>query len=488
MASESGAPAPMFTAAGNGRRLRAWRPPMSGPNSATLYGQGTILNRSRDAARNSALAGAAIDKSVANGIGTGIQAKADWGTPEHRARAKVLWDQHMEFCDADWVLDGYGLQAMAWREWKEAGEVFVRFRDRRPEDGLPVPLQVQLIESEQCPADYYAIASNGNPIRAGIEFTKYGKRAAYWMYPSHPGDYNPVSTNMQLVRVPAEHIHHVFKPARAGAHRGIPDATAILPKLFNVESMDDATLMRMQIGNLFSMYLKRSKPESDGEDGALSDGSTETDVDDTPMVGLEPGSAFELPEGVEPTFSDPPDAGNSYDAFMRLQLLAIAARYGVPYEVLTGDLRNVSDRALRLILNEFRRSIEMEQWLYLIPQMLRPWRRRFFDAAVLSGALSIPGYGDLRLEVSRTLWVPQGWPYSHPVQDVTADIKAIEANLTSRTAVILSNGDDPEQVDAEIAQDQARAAALGISKTESKPGATAPPNDEPKEDEDAESA
>ena len=61
-----------------------------------------------------------------------------------------------------------------------------------------------------------------------------------------------------------------------------------------------------------------------------------------------------------------------------------------------------------------------------------------------------------------TLWVPQGWPYSHPVQDVKADKEAILAGLQSRTATILANGDDPEQVDAEIAADNARAASLGL--------------------------
>ena len=49
------------------------------------------------------------------------------------------------------------------------------------------------------------------------------------------------------------------------------------------------------------------------------------------------------------------------------------------------------------------------------------------------------------------------------MQDVKADKEAILAGLQSRTATILSNGDDPEQVDAEIAADNARAAALGLA-------------------------
>lgn len=145
--------------------------------------------------------------------------------------------------------------------------------------------------------------------------------------------------------------------------------------------------------------------------------------------------------------------------------MAAAAAYGVPYEVLTGDLRDVSDRALKLILNEFRRLIEMDQWVYMIPQFCQRIREAYMDAAVLSGKVVVAGYDTIRDDVCETLWVPQGWPYSHPVQDVTADIKAIEAGLTSRDAVILSNGDDPEQVDAEIALSKSRAESYGLTFT-----------------------
>jgi lambda family phage portal protein len=177
---------------------------------------------------------------------------------------------------------------------------------------------------------------------------------------------------------------------------------------------------------------------------------------------MEPATMQELPEGWDVKFNDPPDAGANYSDFLRGHLMAIAARHGVPYEVLTGDLRDVSDRALRLILNEFRRIVEMWQWLYMIPKFCQPVREAYFDAAVLAGSIDVPGYADIRDEVTETLWVPQGWPYSHPVQDVDADIKAIRAGLASRSSVVLSNGDDPEQTDSEQAADNERADNLGL--------------------------
>ncbi len=453
-----------FQSAGNGRRLKLFPARLTGPNSAG--GVGNIIARSRDLVRNNPWAGAAIEKRVGNAIGTGIQIKQLWGTDEFKSQVKALFSEWSVFADADWVLEFDAMQALAWREWDEAGEVFIRMRSRRESDGLPVPMQVQIIESEQCPRDYWATASNGNQIRAGIEFTGYGKRAAYWMYRTHPGDRSDGVTNAtELVRIPADQVRHLYRPLRAGQIRGIPLLAASLIRAFNLDKLDDAVLERQKIGNLFTGFFTRGLGASDGSvlGETVIDGVDGADVDGAPIAGLEPATMQELPPGVDVKFTSPPGAGADYPEYMRFGLMAFAARAGVPYEVLTGDLKDVSDRALKLILNEFRRLLEMDQWLYFIPQFCKTVRGWWFDAAILSGKLTVNGYSEIRAQVIDALYVPQGWPYSHPVQDVTADIKAIEAGLVSRSATILSNGDDPEQVDEEQAADRDRAAALGLN-------------------------
>lgn len=470
-----------YLAAGESRRTRMWRASTGGPNSINLSGLSTIRARARDQVRNNPWASTALDKLTANGIATGIQAKGLWGTPEFRLAETKLWNQWQKVCDADWSCDGYGLQALAWREWREVGEVFVRYRARRAGDGLPVPLQMQLIEAEQCPSDLYTTASNGNPVRAGIEFDAIGRRVAYWMYREHPGDTVLHVNGSELVRVPADQVEHVYMPKRAGQIRGIPDITPALLRMFHLDRFSDNVLERQAIANLFAGFFTDAGSEF-GEDGQAPMGNTVgPGVDGAELAGLEPGTMQQLPPGMSVKFSDPPDAGSNFGDFMRHGLLAVAATMGVPYEVLTGDLTNVSDRALRLILNEFRRLIEMWQWLGFIPRYCQPSRERYFDACVLSGALVIPGYADIRADVVNTLWVPEGWPYSHPVQDVDADIKAIRAGLTSRDSTVLSSGNDPERVDAEIAEGNRRADEHGLvlssdpRKTESSGKAKAEP-------------
>lgn len=269
-----------YRAAGNGRRLRTFRPSSLGPNAA-LMGLPTLLARARHLARNDPWMVSALNKSVSNGIATGIQAKPIWGTKEHKKKLTKLWERWGKYADADGVLGWGGLQALAWREWKEAGEVFARIRYRRPGDGLPVPLQVQLIESEQCPQYYNGVASNGNVIRQGIEVDSIGRRVAYWMYREHPGDMQLTVIGNELVRVPAEQVLHLYRPNRAGAMRGVPSSAPALLRMFNLDRLDDAVLERQALANLFAGFIT-TDANADGEDGdAVGDLITGEDADGT---------------------------------------------------------------------------------------------------------------------------------------------------------------------------------------------------------------
>jgi capsid protein len=48
-------------------------------------------------------------------------------------------------------------------------------------------------------------------------------------------------------------------------------------------------------------------------------------------------------------------------------------------------------------------------------------------------------------------------------QEILSDVLAIRAGLTSRKAVVESNGDNVEDIDRELAADQERARSLGLT-------------------------
>lgn len=452
-----------YDAAGHGRRMRGWKAPSTGPNRANAKLE-TLRNRAQDATRNE-WTGAAHERVWGtNLVGTGIVCRSNLKNSDKKKRFALIWEAFTRTSDADGVLDFYGQQTLAVEAWKTAGEVFIRLRWRRTDDGLVVPLQIQLLESAQVPmaldTESWPGLPAGSRIRQGVELDRIGRRVAYWCYREHPGDAVATAPNhADLVRVPATEMRHLFKPTRPGQLRGVPGTAAVLPKMRNVGNFDDAVLERQSLANLYAMIITR--PASGGSPNI--DPTTglplEKDGDGLPMVGLEPGLSLELEPGAEATFSKPPDAGTNYPDFMRAQNLGIASGSGTPYELMTGDIRDVSDRTLRIIINEFRRTCEQYQWQLIIPMFCQPVREACGRAAVIAGLIKESEYADF-VDVT---WAPHAWPYIHPTQDVQARKMEVEAGFRSRSGVVASNGDDVEQIDTERAADAERERRLKIN-------------------------
>lgn len=444
-----------------GRRLGSWNPPASGPNRAISKLQ-ILRNRSRDAVRNEWQAAGALRVKVTNIIGTGITPRPTTTDETLKKKLTDLWNEFVPLADADGLLDYYGMQALAARCRAEAGEVFLRARPRRLESGYGVPFQIQMLEPEMCPlldADTWPGMPQFNRMRQGIEFNRMGQRIAYWFYKDHPGDFFSGRVGQQdLIRVSAEFVKHLFKPLRIGQIRGIPDATTNLAPLRVVTDFNDAVLARQHTANLFTGFVKKNGPTGSDID-PITGKAIEYDDNGTPLASMEPGTMQELLPGEDVVFADPPDAGTNYADFMRWQTLGLSAGEGVPYELLTGDLRDVSDRVLRVMLNEFHRQCEQEQWHTIIPGVCAWVRQQWVKYYVLAGKLNTGEAED----AAKVTWSPDAWKYTHPVQDIQALQLEVENGFRSRASVIAERGDDPQEVDSERKVDQEREIALGLS-------------------------
>ncbi len=449
----------VYEAGANTRRTLGWHAPTTYPNQVLNF-LVRLRDRSRSAVRNDGYAKGVIDKLVSNIVGTGVKPLSQADDPDFRKAAEALFKQWTDVSDADGLLDWYGQEAQAVRCWLEAGEVFVRLRNRRESDGLPVPLQVQVLEPELCPHNHTGFGRGKNRIRAGIEFDRIGRRVAYYFYDSRPGDQNDVDTS-RLKRIPAAQVIHLYKPLRAGQLRGTPHLTQALVRLRELDKFDDATLLRQQLSAMFVAFLKNMSGETAVQ--PITGELVEDTVGDRPVLALEPGAFQELAPGEEVQFSEPPGAGEGYEDYMRQQLYAVSAATGVPYEVLTGDMNRVNDRTVRVVLHEFRRQIQADQHQTVAYQLCRPVWMAWMDRAWLSGALEISAdYIEDPEPWQRVIWTPQAWPYLHPVQDVQAQKEAIRNGLTSRSSVVSELGEDAAVVDEAQARDNERADDLKL--------------------------
>lgn len=455
-----------FDAGGMGRRVARWNPGGHGPQKA-IEGRDRMLNRTRDSVRNDWASESSVGKWTTTLVGTGIQPR--WKADDIRP----VWDRWGKVADADGALDIYGLEALMVRSWMEGGEVFIRRRPRVLGTRFPLPLQIQVIESEFVPifdADAWPGMPVGNTIQQGVERDRSGQRIAFWVYKDHPGDGRQGSgpREDQLVRVAASQMAHLYDVKRAGALRGVTPLASVLLRIRNSGDFEDAVLDRQKLANLFTMFITRSMPPEWADINFDPNTGLPAfyDQNGTTMVGLEPGMSQTLAPGEGVTFANPPEAGTTYPDYLRSTALGTAAGMHMPYEFLSGDIKDVSDRTLRLVVQEFRRFAQQRQWLNIIPQALQRVADWFAEAAVLAGEFDLSRLD----EIKAVEWAPHAWDYIHPTQDAQGKQMLLEMGVVSKTGLILERGDDPKKILEQRVDDK---------KAEDKAGLTPPPPAKP---------
>jgi len=331
--------ASVYNSAATGRRAGGWNPPKSAINSA-IYQDGELLRaRARDAVRQNWAAANGVECWVSSAIGTGIVPRSAHPDRAVRERLAAAWELFSSTSDADGCTNIYGQQRIALQGVVEAGEVFARRRWRRMSDGLAVPLQIQLLESEHAPYSMSTKADNGNEIVMGIELDGIGRRVAYHLYRNHPDETTFFRRDIGTVRIPAAEILHVFRPVRPGQKRGITWLSSSLLKLRDIEAYSDATLVRKKLSSMVVWWMTEPNPD----DPVFQ--ATEQDVDGEDMYELQPGSVIRTKPGEKPEMSDPVIGDDS--GFMKQELHFVAAAMGITYEMLTGDLEGVNLSSIR---------------------------------------------------------------------------------------------------------------------------------------------
>ena len=448
-----------FDATKGTRRLLGWQPSGQNLNSLLTNGGDTLVRRARDLCRNNAYARAACDAFAANVVGAGIKPSSLLRSRPQREEIQRAWLEWTDAADADGLTDFYGLQALAARALFEAGECFIRIRERRPGDGLDVPIQLQMLEAEMCPWELNRQEPTGTAIRCGIEVNAIGRRVAYWFHRRHPGDsteFIQSSAGDFYVRVPANQVIHLYNPLRPGQLRGVPWLTPSMIPLKILGDYDDAELERKRQAALIAGFITVPAPEYDPMNGEDQD-------DGTALAAIQPGMWQKLLPGEQVTLASPADVGNSYDPFQYRVLTQACAGLGMPYATVTGDLKQVNYSSIRAGLVEFRRRIEQLQHAVFVYQMCRPIWARFMDAAVLSGRLAnLTGYARDPMKYRAVKWITPAWAWVDPLKDRKAEQLAVQMGWKSRSDVIEAEGYDPEEVDQRIKEDQERADALDL--------------------------
>jgi lambda family phage portal protein len=442
------------------RRLSGWNPSRTHVNTLVASSGRTVVARSRFLVRNNPYGQAATECFTANLVGAGITPSWTLSDQDLKTKIQAAWLRWTDEADSEGITDLYGLQRRIARELFIAGECFVRRRPRFARDGLSVPLQIQVIPSEQLPIERNLFLDNGNRVRQGIEFDRIGRRVAYHFWKVHPGDITESSEFGKITIVPASDILHVYDPLEAGQIRGLPRLTPSIVAMWMLDNYDDAEMERKRVTALFTAFVKRNDPDGTMFDEAAEDAAKSGDG--IAEISLEPGTLQTLLPGEDIVTAAPADVGQSYDPFQYRMLTRICAPLGLPYAAVTGDMVKANYSNQRAALLEMRRRMEALQFGVMVHQLCRPLIGWFMDSAVLAGALDLKGYALDPSPYQVVTHIPPKWDWVDPLKDAQAEVISVNNGFKARSSVIEAQGNDPIEVDNRIAADRAREKVLGL--------------------------
>ena len=441
-----------YEGAARGRQTEGWRAAASSADGEIAVAGALLRDRMRDLVRNNPHAAKAVAVLVNNIIGAGIMPRAATGDDGLDKTVNGLWEDWAGACDADGQLDFYGLQTLVCREMVEAGEVLVRRRRRRADDGLAVPVQLQVLEADFLDASKNGALRDGRQAVQGIEFGSLGRRRAYWLYDTHPGDAGRGLIGgggrgrFQSKAVPAAEIAHVYEKQRTQA-RGVPWGAPVIRALRDLDDYEVAELVRKKTEACVTAIVLGA---DEAEQGIAP---TVVDAEGNHVEQFEPGLIAYARGGKEIRFNQPAATGG-YAEYKRASLHTVGAGFRVPYELLTGDLSQVNYSSIRAGLVEFRRMIDAAQWQLFIPMFCAPVWRWFTEAAWAAGHIPEP---TVRVE-----WSPPEFEAVDPQKDAMADLLALRSGTTTLAEAIARKGRNPEAVLAEIAAMNEKLDQLGI--------------------------
>lgn len=442
-----------YEAASSGRIAQGWHTPSSSADREIGKAGQTLRNRSRDLIRNHPLAAKIVNAHSSNFVGFGITPRFKADKEEKVVKVKELFDEWSKVCFSGTNLDFYGGTALLARMMIVDGEVYLRQRLRKPEDGLPVPLQVQILSSEFC--DWTktgaVVGLPANRVVQGVEFDGIGNRRGYWMHQQNPTSDLAWATSLNSTFVPAAEIAHLYEPIDNQVH-GVPWLAPVITEIRDLKDYELSENIRKKVEACMVGMVVPGDADVDENDPNVGLVETEaeagkdpvrvTDIHGFPFERMEPGMFGVLHGGKDIKFNTPAISAG-IEAYIRTRQRSIAAGARIPYEIMTGDFSQANFASGKLGLLEYQRFVGMVQWHLLVPQALDVMFRWFIMAAKQSG--KIPMAWNITVE-----WAPPEMESITRLDDARADLLEVRMGKRSMQDVISRTGREPAVVLKEI--------------------------------------
>lgn len=459
----------------------------------------TLRNASRKLARNNdymikflrmnrvEVVGPASDQLPDAPTGMRLQARAKTprGKPDDKLNTLVQdgWQtfSYPENASANGMQSLLDILLKAQTSLARDGETLARIVQADNPFGMAVkPLDVAWLDET-----YNERRPNGNRVIMSVEIDKNDRPVQYWLTPPADDASMGITPNIrQRTPVPAEEIIHTFLPFDQNcgddtSTRGVPWAHAAMVKLWHMGAYEESAIIAARIGASKMGFFKKQKQDDFGlgndtsslflpqtsdadEDGESSKGPKFPD-------GVEPGQ-FDVIDDYDFTPFDPKYPSDMFGNFNSAMLHGIACSLGPAYFSFASDLKEVNFSSARIGLQG-----ERDWWrglqFFLILHYLRRIYLAWLKSSMLTGVISL-GPSDL-LRLGNPRFIPRGWAYMQPVDDVTALEKAISIGLDTRTDILAEQGKEFTDVVETLGAENVAAEAAKVDISPARPGAIA---------------
>ena len=412
-----------------------------------VYGSAQKLrDRARQLCRDNDYARQALRAIEGNVIGQGIpfqsQVRMQRGgklDTQVNDAIEAAWQQWTSAsrCHTGGKLSFADIERLVIRACAESGEVFIRLV-RQSFGGSAIPLAMEVIEADQLDDGLNGRSQQGNEIRMGVEVDGWGRPIAYHFLAYHPGDYqfsNQQISTQRHKRIAAEDVIHLYRAERPGQTRGVTWFASAIQRLHHLAGYEQAEVVRARASSALMGFITSPEGELIGDD--VMDGERVSNFEPGVFKYLNPGEQVTVPS------LDSPDG--QFEPFLRAMLRAMAAGIGCSYETISRDFSQTNYSSSRLSLIEDR-----DHWRILQSWMIENFHRRVFhewiELAVLSNALSLPGYELMPERFKAARWMPRGWAWVDPAKEVQAYKEAVRCGFKTLGEVVAEQGGDLDEL------------------------------------------
>jgi lambda family phage portal protein len=328
------------------------------------------------------------------------------------------------------------------RAWLRDGEMLIQHvsgsRGRIQHFG-GVPYSLEMIEADFLPFDVNDESLN---IIHGVQKNAWGRPRAYWLLKNAPDNsfLKRQTADEDLKRVPADRMTHLKFTRRIKQTRGISIFHGVAHRLEDIKDIEDSERIAAKVDANLTAFIRK------GADFDITKTIDENgDALPERRLKMQAGMIFDklLPgEDVGTIASNRPN--NGVTEFRKGQLKAVAAGTGTSYSSIARDYDGTysSQRQERVELEPAYGKMRD----YFIWQVLQVIYQHFIDAAILSGAVTVPASVELE-DLYQCIYIAPPLPWVDPDKESKADERAVLNGFKTRQHVIRERtGRDPTEV------------------------------------------